>query len=101
MSHLDKIVELRTMANPGLSEGSAVDTSARSNLNFILDDNIPQRINSNDFRVKFLNFARLVSRPPPARPASPECEPIPTNRRIWLDDHSAPHLASIPDINSS
>ena len=38
------------MANPGLSEGSAVDTSARSNLNFILEFNLDYSFyNTRDF----------------------------------------------------
>ena len=100
MSNLYQIVELGTAADSRLPERPSVNTCSRTDLDIVLDDHIPQRMNSNDLRVEVSNLAGLTNRFHAPCLSRHEGESIPADRRIGLDDHSAANFASVTYTNA-
>ena len=100
MSDLDEIIELGTTPDSRLPEGPPVDTSSRSDLDIVLNDDVPQRMNSNDFGVEVSDFAGLANGFNAPGLTRHKRKSISADRRIGLNYDSAADLAPIADANA-
>jgi hypothetical protein len=48
---LDQVIEFASSSDPSFAQSAAINTAARANLNVVFQDNVPERVNANDFVV--------------------------------------------------
>jgi hypothetical protein len=100
MPNLDQIIELGTTPNSRLPKRPSVNTGSRTDLDVILDNHVPQRMNSNDIRVEVSNLPGLPDRFNAPCLSRHEGESVPPDRRIGLDDDSVANFASVTYANA-
>jgi hypothetical protein len=52
---LDHVIKFASSSDPSFAQSAAINTAARANLNVVLQYNVPERVNANDFVVIVLD----------------------------------------------
>jgi hypothetical protein len=100
VTDLDEVVQFGTFADPGLSQCSSIDAGPGSDLNVILDYDVSDRIDPNDFVIKTADFTRCLGGFDAARLNRNERKTVASDRGICLNDHSGADLATVADAHT-
>src|SRR5437016_10407713 len=95
VAHLDEIVQFRALAQPRLAQCSAINTGVGADLHIILDDNIADRVDSNELLIEAPHRSGAAGRFDAARLRRHVGESVSANTYVWLNNYPISYLATV------
>jgi hypothetical protein len=100
VSDLDQVVQFAAFAYAGFSQGSTIDTRSGADLDIILDHDVPDGIDSNEFSIETADLAGRAGGFDAARFWCHKRKAIPADCSIRLNDHPITDLATVADTHA-